>query len=285
MSDDDGARFGLTDAELAELPTVFAEGSLAGSVALVSGGGGGLGRATGWLLGRLGAEVVLVGRDGAKLDAAAAAMVERGLKVTARPVDIRDVDAVAGLFAKVATETGVPDLVVNSAGGQFPQAAIDFAPRGWNAVINTNLTGTWNMMQAAARAWRDAGRPGSIVNVVVVPRGLYGVAHTVAARSGVIGLSQALAVEWAPLGIRVNCLAPGAIETPGWRVYDPRMVAQYPRSNPMMRSGTAWEVAEACVWLGGPGASYVTGEVLHVAGGAQVWGEVWTIERPDHFDG
>lgn len=281
----DGARFGLTDAELAELPTVLAEGSMAGRVALVSGGGGGLGRATGWLLGRLGAEVVLAGRDGAKLDAAAAAMEERGLKVTAQPVDIRDVDAVAGLFETLASGVGVPDLVVNSAGGQFPQAAIDFAPRGWNAVINTNLTGTWNMMQAAARAWRDAGRPGSIVNVVVVPRGLYGVAHTVAARSGVIGLSQALAVEWAPLGIRVNCLAPGAIETPGWRVYDPRMVAQYPRSNPMMRSGTAWEVAEACVWLGGPGASYVTGEVLHVAGGAQVWGEVWTIERPDYFDG
>ena len=127
-------------------------------------------------------------------------------------------------------------------------------------------------------------RPGSIVNIVVVTtHGLHGVAHTIAARAGVIGLSKAVAVEWAPLGIRVNCIAPGAIETEGWKVYTPAARAAYPRSNPMMRVGSAWDIAEACAYLGGPAAAYVTGEVLAVDGGGQLWGETWTIGKPDYF--
>ena len=109
------------------------------------------------------------------------------------------------------------------------------------------------MMQAAAQRWRDRKHPGSIVNIVVVTtHGLYGIAHTIAARSGVIGLSRAVAVEWAPLNIRVNCVAPGAIETEGWKVYKPEATATYPRSNPMMRAGSPWDIAEACVYLAGP---------------------------------
>jgi citronellol/citronellal dehydrogenase len=156
--------------------------------------------------------------------------------------------------------------------------------KGWNTVVNTNLNGTWYMMQGAARAWRDQNRPGSITTIVVVTRqGLHGVAHTIAARSGVVGLTQALAVEWAPLKIRLNCIAPGVIETPGWRVYDPKALEAYPKSNPMMRNGSTWDVAEACGYLAGPGAEYVTGEVLNVAGGAQLWGETWTTGKPDYF--
>jgi citronellol/citronellal dehydrogenase len=188
------------------------------------------------------------------------------------------------VFDRVWSERGRLDLLVNSAGGQFPQAAIDFSEKGWNAVVNTNLNGTWRMMQAAARRWRDAKHSGSIVNIVVVTtHGLYGVAHTIAARAGVIGLSRAVAVEWAPLGVRVNCVAPGAVETAGWKVYAPEARAAYPRSNPMMRVGTAWEIAEACVYLGGPAAGYVTGETLTVDGGGQLWGETWTIPKPDYF--
>ena len=145
------------------------------------------------------------------------------------------------------------DSLVNSAGGQFPQPAIDFSVKGWNTVINTNLNGTWYMMQAAAQRWRDRKHPGSIVNIVVVTtHGLYGIAHRVAARAGVIGLSRSVAVEWAPLNIRVNCVAPGAIETEGWNVYTPEARAAYPRSNPMMRAGSPWDIAEACVYLAGP---------------------------------
>lgn len=275
--------FGEDDATLAKRATIYAPGSFDGQTVLISGGAGGIGRAIGWLLGRLGARVVLSGRDQAKLDDATAAMRGAGLDASGHVVDIRDVDAVDAFFSRLEAEGGI-NILVNSAGGQFPQATLDMSPRGWNAVVNTNLNGTFFMMQRAARSWRDSQRPGSVVNIVVVTRGLHGVAHTVAARAGVIALSQTLAVEWAPLGIRINCIAPGAIETTGWRVYQPEQVATYARTNPMMRVGSAWEIAEACAWLGGPAAGYVTGEIIHVAGGAQIWGDTWTGGRPAWFD-
>jgi citronellol/citronellal dehydrogenase len=275
--------FGLDDEQLAVHPTMFGEGSYAGKTVLISGGAGGIGRATAWLLGRLGAKIIITGRKPEKLAEAASAMQARGLLVTHHSVDIREPESVGELYDKVSAEGGF-DILINCAGGQFPQAAIDFSVKGWNTVINTNLNGSWYMMQGAARYWRDAGREGSIITMVVVTRqGLHGVAHTIAARAGVVGLSRALAVEWAPLKIRVNCVAPGVVETPGWRVYDPKALEAYPKSNPMMRNATTWEVAEACAYLAGPAAAYVTGEVLNVAGGAQLWGETWTIEKPDYF--
>ena len=281
---DAGQSFGLDDAALAEHPIAYAPGSFKGQVALISGGSGGLGRAAAWLLARLGAHVVIAGRNQVKLDAVVAAMTERGLVASCHTVDVREPESVAALFDQVWSTHNRLDSLINSAGGQFAQPAIDFSVKGWNAVINTNLNGTWHMMQAAARHWRDAGQPGSIVNIVVVTtHGLYGVAHTVAARAGVIGLSRSVAVEWAPLGVRVNCIAPGAIETEGWKVYSPEARAAYPRSNPMMRAGSAWDVAEACVYLGGPTGKFVTGEVLTIDGGGQLWGETWTTGKPDYF--
>jgi citronellol/citronellal dehydrogenase len=276
--------FGLDDSALAERATVYASGALSGQVALISGGAGGIGRATAWLFARLGAHVVVAGRSESKLDSVVSALQARGLSASRYAVDIREPDSVHALFDRVWTEHGRLDILVNSAGGQFPQAAIDFSAKGWNAVVNTNLNGTWFMMQAAAQHWRRAARPGSIVNIVVVTNhGLYGVAHTVAARAGVIALSRSVAVEWAPLGVRVNCIAPGAIETEGWKVYSPEARAAYPRTNPMLRAGTAWDIAEACMYLGGPSAAFVTGELLTVDGGGQLWGETWTIGKPDYF--
>ncbi|HMN71136.1 MAG TPA: SDR family NAD(P)-dependent oxidoreductase [Rhodoblastus sp.] len=272
------------DEALAAHPTVYAADAYAGRTALISGGAGGLGRACAWLLGRLGAQVILTGRSAEKLEAATAAMRGKGLSAHWREVDIRDRDSVEALYAWLESQDFKIDALVNSAGGQFPQAAIDFSEKGWSTVINTNLNGAWRMMQGAARGWRQRGAPGAIVNIVVVTRqGLYGVAHTVAARAGVIALSENLAVEWAPLNIRVNCIAPGAIATPGWRVYQAEQRATYARSNPMLRAGGPWEVAEACAYLAGSAAEYVTGETLHVAGGAQLWGETWTIPRPGYF--
>jgi citronellol/citronellal dehydrogenase len=281
---DKAESFGLDDAALAVQPTVYAPGSLDGQVVLVSGGAGGIGRAAVWLFARLGAAVIIAGRSEAKIDTLVAAITAHGLKASGHAVDVRDPDSVAGLFERVWSAHGRLDILVNSAGGQFPQAAIDFSVKGWNAVINTNLNGTWFMMQAAAQRWRDAKQPGSIVNIVVVTtHGLYGVAHSIAARAGVIGLSRSVAVEWAPLGIRINCVAPGAIETEGWKVYTPEARAAYPRSNPMLRAGSAWDIAEACVYLGGPAAKFVTGELLTVDGGGQLWGETWTTGKPDYF--
>src|SRR3546814_20373093 len=106
------------------------------------------------------------------------------------------------------------------------------------------------MRQRDAQYWREHGGPGSIVNVVVVTeRGMPGVAHTVAARAGIIGASRTVAVEWAPLGIRVNCVAPGLTATEGLEVYPPEAVKEFPLANPMKRPGTAMEIAESCIYL------------------------------------
>jgi citronellol/citronellal dehydrogenase len=280
------AKSGLTDAELAVHPTVFAADALKERVAVVSGGAGGIGRAIAWLFARLGSHVVVVGRDRDKLDVLVSEMTARGLKASAHTADIREPAAVSTLFDAVWAAHGRLDSLVNSAGGQFPQSAIEFSVKGWNTVINTNLNGTWYMMQAAAQRWRDRKHPGSIVNIVVVTtHGLYGIAHSIAARSGVIGLSRAVAVEWAPLNIRVNCVAPGAIATEGWNVYTPEARAAYPRSNPMMRAGSPWDIAEASVFLAAPSGKFVTGETLTVDGGGQLWGETWTTGKPDYFGG
>jgi citronellol/citronellal dehydrogenase len=280
------AKLGPTDEELAVHPTMFAAGSLKDQVIVITGGAGGIGRAIAWLFARLDAHVALVGRDRSKLDALVNQLAGRGLNASAHVADIREPDAVNLLFDAVWATHGRLDSLINSAGGQFPQAAIDFSVKGWNAVINTNLNGTWYMMQTAAQRWRDHKHPGSIVNIVVVTtHGLYGIAHSIAARSGVIGLSRAVAVEWAPLNIRVNCVAPGAIETEGWNVYSAEARAAYPRSNPMMRTGSPWDVAEASVFLAGPSAKFVTGETLTVDGGSQLWGETWTTGKPAYFVG
>ena len=279
-------RFGLDDEALATKRTVYAADALAGQVALISGGAGGIGRATAWLFARLGARVVIAGRSEAKLDALIGAMAARGFEASRCVVDVREPASVSALFDRVYDEQGRLDCLINSAGGQFPQPAIDFSVKGWNAVINTNLNGAWFMMQAAARRWRDTATRGGIVNIVVVTsHGLYGIAHSIAARSGVIGLTRAVSVEWAPLGIRVNCIAPGAIETEGWRVYSPEARAAYPRSNPMMRVGSTWDIAEACMYLSSPAANYISGEVLTVDGGGQHWGETWTTGKPAYFEG
>ena len=280
------AKLGLTDEELAAHPTMFAADALKGQVVIVTGGAGGIASKLRVARRAGGDATLVVGRDGGRLDALVAHLAGRDLKASAHIADIREPDAVNALFDTIWAAHGRVDSLINSAGGQFPQAAIDFSVKGWNAVINTNLNGTWYMMQTAAQRWRDHKHPGSIVNIVVVTtHGLYGIAHTIAARSGVIGLSRAVAVEWAPLNIRVNCVAPGAIETEGWNVYSPEARAAYPRSNTMMRAGSPWDVAEASVFLAGPSAKFVTGETLTVDGGGQLWGETWTTGKQAYFGG
>ncbi len=267
-----------------EAPTVYREDLFAGQSVLVSGGGSGIGRAAALLFARLGAEVVLCGRTQEKLDAVAEFIAGQGGLARPLACNVREPEQVDALYARITAEARPLAAVVNNAGGQFPQEAIDFSDKGWRAVIDNNLNGTWFMMQRAARHFRDQGTGGAIVNVVVVvERGLPGVAHTVAARAGVVGAMNTVAVEWAPLGIRVNCVAPGLIATRGLDVYPPEAVAEFPNANPLRRTGTAMEIAEACVYLGSPAASFVNGEVLTVDGGGRLWGEIWTAGRPDHY--
>jgi citronellol/citronellal dehydrogenase len=274
----------FTPAALWRAPTVYRPDLFAGQVVLVSGGGSGIGRASALLFARLGAQVVICGRTAEKLEKVAAFVREQGGRMQAVQTNVREPEQVAALFDLVQAQYGRLDLLVNSAGGQFAQNAIDFSIKGWNAVINNNLNGTWYMMQRAAQYWRDRGQPGSIVNVIAVTeRGMPGVAHTMAARAGIVGLSRTVAVEWAPLNIRVNCLAPGLTATEGLGVYPPEAVREFPKANAMKRRGTAMEMAEACVYLSGPSGGFITGEVLTVDGGGRLWGELWTAGRPDWF--
>jgi citronellol/citronellal dehydrogenase len=273
-----------TDAELATNPIALRAELFAGQTVLISGAGTGIGRAAAYWFARLGARVAICGRTPEKLETTAAGLRALGAEVRCYSMTIRDPQAVATLFEEVWRDFGALHVLVNNAGGQFPQAAIDFAPKGWQAVIDTNLNGPWYMMQQAARHWRDAAQPGNIVNVVaVVGRGMPGVAHTCAARAGVIHLARTLAIEWAPLNIRVNCVAPGIIATEGMRVYPPEAVAAMTMSNPMKRFGTVDDVANIICFLGSDAASFMTGETVTVDGGFQLWGSQWTIAEPEYF--
>lgn len=265
-------------------PTVYRPDLFVGQTLLVSGGGTGIGRAIAALAARLGAQVLVCGRTLEKLQRVASEADERGLRIVPLPVNIREPEQVQALFERIGREHGPLSAVVNNAGGQFPQSAIDFSAKGWNAVVDTNLNGTWSMMQAAARHWRDLAAPGSLVNIVaVVDRGMPGIAHTAAARAGVIAASRTVAVEWAPLRVRVNCLAPGLIASEGLDVYPPEFHKEFALVNPLKRPGTVREVAEAAVFLASSASSFMNGEVMTVDGGGRLWGELWTAGRPDHY--
>lgn len=269
---------------LAERQIALSDALFRDKVAIVSGGATGIGRALVWILARLGARVVTCGRSVERLAVLREELANHGHEVLTVPTDIRNTEGVAALFAEVHKAYGRLDLLINNAGGQFPQSAIDMSANGFRAVIENNLLGTWSMMQTAARYWRDSGTPGSIVNVVaVVDRGILGAAHTAAARAGVIYLSKTVAVEWVPLKIRVNCVAPGTIFTEGMAGYPEHAKKTFARSNPMLRLGDPWEIAEACLFVGSDASSFTTGEIMRVDGGGQLWGEQWTQGRPDYF--
>ncbi|MEM9169380.1 MAG: SDR family oxidoreductase [Pseudomonadota bacterium] len=275
----------MTLEELSNAPTVYRDGLLDGKTAVISGGGSGMGRAMAVLFARLGANVVICGRREEKL-----AEVRDGIKnhvgreISYKPLTIRDADSVDIFMEETFKKFGAIDVLINSAGGQFSQDAVDFSRKGWLAVIDTNLNGTWWMMQEAAQRWRDKGAPGNIINIVAtVERGMPQSAHSCAARAGVIYLSKTVSTEWAPLNIKVNCIAPGAIETEGVTQYPGEALDNFPMANPMKRFGDVWDIAETAVYLAAPSSKFVTGEVIAVDGGMSQYGWVWPIGKPDYF--
>jgi len=278
--------FGFDDAALAALPLVYQTGLCDGQVVMVSGAGSGIGKAIAFLYARLGARLVICGRDRAKLDACEPWLRRLGSPdVLVQPTDIRRTEAIAELFDATYQRFGRLDVQVNNAGGQFPKAALDISPKGWRAVVDNNLNGTWYMMHEAARRWRDARQSGSIVNIVLTfQRGFPGVAHSSAARAAVTYLSKTVAVEWAQYGIRVNCVAPGVIESSGFAHYAPEARAEFSRGNPMLRHGNVQDIANAVLYLTGPSGEFVNGELLNVDGGGILWGELWTIPKPAYFN-
>lgn len=276
-------KFGATDEELANKPTVFRNDLFKGKRVLVSGAGSGIGKATAYLFARLGADIIICGRNEERLETARTWLEKFGAKTEVHALSIRDDEAVAAMFDRI-WETGGVDVVINNAGGQFSQKSIDFAVKGWKAVIDTNLNGTWYMMQNAALKWRDAKRPGHIINIVAdFWRGMPDAAHTCAARAGVTYLSKTVAVEWAEYDIQVNCVAPGAVETEGFGNYPPEAAETFKHANPMMHTGESHDIAECCVYLAAPSGKFVTGEIITVDGGQQLWGDLWLYGKPDYF--
>jgi citronellol/citronellal dehydrogenase len=253
--------------------SIFRSGLFDGQVALVTGGGSGIGRCIAHELAALGATVVISGRKLAKLEAVVAEIEQAGGRAEAVVMDIRDEAAVETSVQAIAARHGRLDLLVNNAGGQFVSGAEDIRPKGWLAVVDTNLNGTFWVTRAAFHAAMGE-RGGAIVNIVAeMWNGFPGMAHTGAARAGVVNLTQTLAVEWASRGIRINSVAPGGILSSGLHNYPKgvlEMAMPMMRGNPTGRLGTESEVSAAVVFLLSPAAAYVNGATLRVDGASSL---------------
>lgn len=249
-----------------------------GKTALVTGGGSGIGLEIARQMILHGAEVYIASRKPERLAQGMALLQPLG-NVHSFQLDIREPEQVASLADTIAEKSGKLDILVNNAGGQFPSLAEEITPKGWNAVINTNLNGTWFVTQAMAKRFFFAQQHGAVVNIVVNHfRGFPGMAHTGAARAAVSNLAQSLAVEWAQKGVRLNCVAPGIIQSSGLEQYPPELLTGISKHVPMKRLGSTTEVAMLVLFLASPMAAYMTGETIYMDGGAHLWGDIWQYE-------
>jgi citronellol/citronellal dehydrogenase len=265
------------------MPSIFRPGLFDGHVAIVTGGGSGIGLAIVHTLCELGARVAINGRDTTKLQAAQDALGKHGWKVHAAQCDIREPEQVATFVKGVREALGEITVLVNNAGGQFPTPAEMLAPKGWDAVIRNNLNGTFYVTREVAVTSMIPKQRGRIVNIIAnVARGFPGMVHTGAARAGVDNMTKTLAVEWAQHGIAVNAIAPGIIRSTGTDRYPPELLELSRTRTPQKRLGTPEEVAELCAYLASEAAAFVTGETWYIDGGAHLWGDNWMI--PDRAE-
>jgi len=260
------------------MASIYKPGLFEGHVALVTGGGSGIGFAIARDLGQLGAKVAIASRKQERIDAAKVALAELGVKAFGATCDIRETEQVASLVETVAKELGPIDVLINNAGGQFPTAAEYLSTKGWDAVIRNNLNGTFYMTQAVALKSMIPRKKGRIVNIIAnIARGFPGMVHTGAARAGVENLTKTLAIEWAQHDIQVNAIAPGIIRSSGVDQYPPEIVEMSRQRTPAKRLGTVDEVSNLVCYLASDAASFVTGETWYIDGGAHLWGDTWII--------
>ena len=241
--------------------------ALDGRVIVVTGAASGIGRATALLLGRLGATVVAADRDCAGLEQLRKDGAQHGADIRVVEVDVASAESVRAMVA-VAEAAGCLRGVVNSAGIAPAEPALEITPESWQRVLDVNLTGTYLVCRASAEVMRAHGRGGSIVNVSSSASefGSRDLAHYSATKAGVVALAKSLAREWGGFGIRVNCIGPGAIDTP--------LYWASPRANtnvetlPIARLGQPDDVARAALFFLSEMSPWVTGQYLLVNGGS-----------------
>lgn len=251
--------------------SVFKADLFKGQVHIVTGGGSGIGRCVAHELASLGAHVVLLGRKPEKLQRVQAEIAAAGGNAEHRALDIRDEPAVQSCVRELASKHTRIHGLVNNAGGQFPSLLADITKRGFEAVLATNLTGGFLMARELYTAcMRQHG--GAIVNMVAdMWNGMPGMAHSGAARAGMVNLTKTAAFEWAASGVRVNAVAPGYIASNGLDQYPAEMrglILGLKDHVPLGRIGLEAEVSSAICFLLSPAAAFITGITLPIDGGA-----------------
>jgi citronellol/citronellal dehydrogenase len=256
---------------------MFAQNLLKDKILLVTGGRSGIGYNIAANCLRYGATVYISSRNNSKLEAAATELSELG-DCRFLSCDIRNIHQVETLAEYIQKHSGKLDILVNNAGGQFPSAAEEISPNGWNAVINNNLNGTWHVTQTMAKHFFIPQTSGNIINIIAnIYRGFPGMVHTGAARAGVDNLSKTLAVEWSKYGININAIAPGVIRSTGLKQYPPDLLKGVSDRIPLKRLGETQEVADLATFLMSPMATYITGETVYIDGGQRLWGDIFEL--------
>jgi citronellol/citronellal dehydrogenase len=246
----------------------FASNLLSGRVALVTGGGTGMGRATAIEMARCGADIALLGRRTGPIEDCAEVIRGLGRKAVAISADIRVPEQIEDAMRRIKEGFDRLDILVNNAGGQFVTPARELNNKGFETVIRNNLVGSWQMTKAVADHFMFE-HGGSIVFVTACVRsGLSGFVHTAAARGGVLAMMKTLAFEWAEFGIRLNCVAPGTVKTEGMDHYpiEPEQWLKLNR-NVMGHMGDVSDVSAAIIFLGSSLGKFVTGEEWYIDGG------------------
>jgi len=272
--------------------SIFSPRLFANRTMVVTGGGSGIGRCTAHELASLGAHVVLLGRKEAKLETVSREILEDGGACSLFTLDIRDEEAVRTTVQKIVQSRGTIHGLVNNAGGQFPAPLTMISKKGFESVVATNLTGGFLMAREVfLQSMSEHG--GAIVNMLAdCWGGMPAMGHSGAARAGMMNFTQTAAIEWASVGVRVNAVAPGWVASSGMDEYvDPGVVAMIPELKkhvPLGRLATEAEVSSAIVFLLSDAASFVSGEVIKIDGGASLNTKVFPLaahDRSKPFEG
>jgi NAD(P)-dependent dehydrogenase (short-subunit alcohol dehydrogenase family) len=250
---------------------MFSERFLEGQVAVITGGGSGIGKEIAKLFGELGAKLVLAGRRTEVLDEAAAELKAAGREVLTVQTNVREAEQVQALVERAVAHFGAVDVLVNNAGANFVCPSVSISPNGWRSVTSTILDGTFYGCRYAGAQMVQQGR-GQIVSIVTpyAQTGAPGFLPSCAAKAGVVAMTKTLAVEWAQFGVRVNAVSPGAVDTQGagarlWA--QPEDKERVLRDIPVHRMASALEVAQVTAFLVSPYAAFMNGSIVDMDGG------------------